>query len=144
MSAGQMVKEHEVLNQLGESERGSCSLGAVLMCRDSDIHLRKGVQNLNLVTISTWCMNVLSFKADLEKAIHDIKAWKKYHIGPSSETWQQWHIPTQGWSRPIVLIVCSVFLSCNSQKKQRLVNIGVISEKHSWRCWECHRYEIGI
>lgn len=39
-----MVKEHEVLNQLGEGERDA-ALGAALMYRDTDIHLKKMSQN---------------------------------------------------------------------------------------------------
>lgn len=34
----------------------------------------------------------------------------------------------------LYLMVCSIFISCNSQKKQRLLNLGVICGKHSWRC----------
>lgn len=57
-----------------------CSLGAVLTYRDSDIHLKKGIQNLKLVDMVYewymvyWYMNVLSFRADLEKAMHDTMA----------------------------------------------------------------------
>lgn len=89
-----MVKEHEVLNQLGEGERDA-ALGAALMYRDTDIHLKKMSQNLHLVGIFTWCMNVLSSRADLEKVMNDTKAQKRYHIAPSRETGQQWHIPTR-------------------------------------------------
>lgn len=54
------------------------------MYTDTDIHLKKGVQNLHLVGVSTWYTNMLqlSFRADLEKAMHDSRREKGITLDP--------------------------------------------------------------
>ena len=38
--------------------------------------------------------------------------------------------------------MCFTFIGCNSQKKQRLVNLGTTCEKHSDKYWACHKVKV--